>query len=989
MNMSILPPESGELSALRDCSKLFSPAHVLGMAVILAVTALACQYGGFHSLMVYDGAYFIKSKEPIFAQHDVWRLISIVPVRPLFLLSFYFNYLITGMDPFFFRVTNALIVAATGLGLTMLAALLFELPHLRVPGTLQTRRGVSFLLGLLFVVHPLQTFVVLYDWQREAIMACLFYYWGLAAYVATRSGRIRNTAAGYFVTSVLFLLGMLSKENVATFPLALGLCECVLFPQPLQATFKKILAAAAVVAPAAVLYWVLTQALHRSDSELVQGILARLIDHYHQGGLSFLEVALTEARVFFSYVGMMLFPFVRDVEFMRAETLSRSLLDPPLTAAALAGVIALLSVALACLRKMPLVAFGLLFMMLSLAPESLMIPQYLFFGYRAILPMAGLLLVIGYGLIVGVDRLGRLLPARLLARALVTAALVPVIVLSGVTVSRARHWNHISFWTDLVEKLPPYSRNVETVPFLDISVNCMSTLLSQERYAEAIDIFKKRLAVNATGQPTDKPQDDIEKAIEIFTQTFNGQNMRIGGALISLGVALQISGKDRDAIVAYRKAVEIEPHHTDVHLTLGALLENLGEISEAITHYEQAIKIDPGSALAYNCLGNALTKSGDLARAMQEFSAATQVAPGEVPGYLNLGNAFQEAGYYREAVDEYRKALAVDPRSAEAHHKLGRAMAETGNLPDALNHYRQALALDPGLAAARGDLGLALEYSGQVSEAIDEYEQAAKADPQSAMFQLLLGRAFMAKGRWNDAVGTLTRATHLAPDMAVAFQSLGMALEKCGRIPSALEMLRKAVALDPGLSEAYADLGRLLLHSGDLSEAADKLRTAIELNPGDALAYVSLGRVLERGDNFSLAQEQYRVAVQLMPDCVEAHYRLANNLLREGKALDAVKEYTQVLKLKPDLAQAHANMALALLHGGKIPEAIVTLGRALSLKGDKAEIWYALGRAFAEMKKDREAITYFEKAANLRRASGEDKADSDILGNDGTLDSTK
>ena len=83
-------------------------------------------------------------------------------------------------------------------------------------------------LGILFTVHPLQSMVVLYAWQREAIMGCLFYYSALAAYVAVRSERIPLTA-GYGATAVLFLAGMLSKENVATLPVAVMLAEMTLF----------------------------------------------------------------------------------------------------------------------------------------------------------------------------------------------------------------------------------------------------------------------------------------------------------------------------------------------------------------------------------------------------------------------------------------------------------------------------------------------------------------------------------------------------------------------------------------------------------------------------------------------------------------------------------------------------------------------------------------------------------------------------------------
>jgi tetratricopeptide (TPR) repeat protein len=944
-------------------SRLFSATQIGIMLAILVILAVACQYLGFKALMVYDEAYFIKSKEPVFAQHDVLRLIAIVPVRPLFLFSFYVNYLVTGMDPFFFRLTNALMVAAGGLALAFVAALLFDIPHLRVPGSRSARLGVSFFLAALFVAHPLQSFVVLYAWQREAIMGYLFYYAALAVYLGLRSGRILSATRGYILCSVLFLLGMVSKENVATLPLAMILMEVTLFRQSWKETCRKALTLGLFMVPAALLYLAITRFLHQPDSELVQGIVPRLIDHYQQSGLQWWEVILTECRVFFSYVGMMLFPVPANMEFMRSEVISRSLLDPPVTGPAVAGVSALVATGVILIRRKPIIAFGILFMFLSLAPESLLIPQYLNFGYRAILPMAGLLLVLGYGLLAVIGRWEARESSERLRTALVAAALIPVVSLAVLTAVQAKRWNYVSFWTTLVDRLPPFSRNVEIVPFLDIAVNCMSTLAFAEKHTEGIDIFRRVLAPQTPSDGREpSAHEDLRPTIEAFAEKFKDQTMRAGGALICLGISLQTTGRNPEAILAYERALEIEPHHTDVHQTVGTLLELAGQMPAAIEHYRQALKIDPGSDLSHNCLGNALKKTGHTQEAMQEFAAAVEAAPQSVAGYLNLGLAYQEAGYYREAVDLYVKALEVAPQSAEAHHKLGRALAETGNREEALAQYRSALALDPGMALAHSDLALALEQSGNVLEAIEHYQLAIQKDPNSAIYHAFLGKALTAAGRPQEAVEVLNRATQLDPGMALAYRNLGAALEKTGDTAGALAALQRAVRIDPGTAAAYLDLGRVFARAGRQSDAVQALTAAIRLDPRNGATYVDLGRLLERMGDTSLAQAQYRRALQVEPTSADAAFRLANNLLRNGQALEAAQFYDRAVQLKPDFADAHANKALALLHAGNIPEGIVALARALSLNKDRAQVLYALGCAFAHMKKDAAAAEYLEKA---------------------------
>ncbi|MEW6347679.1 MAG: tetratricopeptide repeat protein [Thermodesulfobacteriota bacterium] len=945
--------------------RLFSLPGFLGLVAVLGLMAIACQYEGFHSLMVYDEAYFIKSKEPIFAQHDVIRLIGIVPVRPLFLFSFYVNYLFTGLDPFYLRVTNAIIVCGSGLALTVLSVLIFGMGRLRAPGSERARYGVGVLIGLLFVVHPLQSFVVLYSWQREAIMACFFYLWGLVAYLATRTGCVHSTMAGYGTAAVLFLLGMLSKENVATFPIALVIAELTLFGQSLKQTCSRAATIALFAVPSLAVYLVVTQLLHRNDSELVNGVLARLADHYSQSGLSVMEVVLTQCRVCVSYVAMTVFPVVQDVEFMRAETLSRSLLNPPITLVAVVAVLGWLSVGIALVRRLPIVAFGMLCAVVALLPESLLIPQYLFFGYRAILPMAFIMLAGGYAVLALMERLARHVPAQAIRNALLVSALLAVFGLAAVTAGHARKWSHVSFWTTLLERLPPYSAQVETVPFLDIVVNCMSTLSYAERYTQVIDIFERVLDPHAQGEALGGDGRDMGSAIERFAERFGQHAMRAGGAMITLGVALQATGRTQDAILAYRKAVQIEPHHTDVYLTLGALLEDSGDVDAAITKYREAIKTDPGSALARNCLGNALKKTDKLPEAMDQYYAAIQLAPDVEMGYLNLGLGYQELGYYKEAVGAFRSALTVAPRSAEAHHRLGRAMAETGNLAEAVTHYRAALAEAPCLAAAHSDLGLAFEDDRKLPEAIDAYRRAVTCEPHAGIHFTLLGRALARAGRTGEAITALTGAIELAPDSALAYVHLGKLYAKTANPGAAAALLRRAAELEPGLAEAHAELGNVLTKTGKASEAVQHVIRALDLRPDDAAPHIAMGRALESMGDHSLAEGHFRTAVRLRPDSVEANFRLGNHLLKAGKAPEAVNAYADVLRLKPDSAEAHANMALAMLHAGRIPEAIVILGKALSLNDRNARVLYALGRAFAVMKNDKEAQLYLEQAKEL------------------------
>lgn len=946
--------------------QVFSWLHALIIFLVFMAAGLLCQWGGMEARTVYDGAYFVSSKQAVFESHDVMRVIAMIPARPLFLFTFYVNYLATGLDPFFLRVGNVAIVAAGGLALTLLIGMILSMTGSGLPGSRRAKQAAGFLAGLLFVIHPLQSFAILYVWQREAAMACLFVFSGLAVYVATLCGRFPRPTVGYVLTSVIFLAGMLSKENVAILPPLLIAVELILFRRKLSELIDRAAIIAVTLLPSVMVYLLITGALHAPHSELERGIVHRLSVYYAAGGLSFVEVVMTQCRVFFSYLSMMLFPFGRDVEFMRAVTVSRSLVNPPETVAAVAGVLAVAVLGVFLVRRCPVIAFGIGLLMLSLLPEALLIPQYLFFGYRAILPMAGLLLIGAWAAQPAFDWVtARSKTAPALACSAVAAVFFGVCGLGWVTAERAARWTHISFWTDLSDRLPPYSADVQKTPFLDITANCMSVLTSDGRHADTIGLFHHVAAAGAQAQATNADGVNTNDAIEQFVTLFGDTGGRAGGALISLGVALQHLGREDEAVAAYRKSVELDSSHSDVLVSLGVLLERRGSIQEAIAYYRKATEANPASAVAYNCLGNALKKSGLVFEAMQEYAKAIAVDPQATLGRYFLAMALHETGYLQEAADHYRKALEVDETSPDIHHKLGRVLAEQGQLVEACVQYRRAISLQPGLAIARADLALALEMSGELRAALDQYQEALRADPDAIALQMFFGRALISAGRFADAATVLNRALALDPGQPAVHHFLGTALERRGHFGEAVSHMKKAVELAPGFADAHRNLGIALCRSGNCAEGIRHLKTAEVLEPAEPRTVFYLGWAMEATGSPDVAEAYFRTAVGLRPDLAEAHYGLARALHAGGKLQEAIEAYRMAVNHGPHVVEAHADMAVALLQLGRIPEAVVTLGKALALNRESVQLLYALGAAYARMNDHAEAVKYLKKALDM------------------------
>lgn len=77
-------------------------------------------------------------------------------------------------------------------------------------------------------------------------------------------------------------------------------------------------------------------------------------------------------------------------------------------------------------------------------------------------------------------------------------------------------------------------------------------------------------------------------------------------ALIGLGNAYYDTGKPNEAVLYYKKALEIDDHLSDVHYNLGNALYLNEVIDEAVKHYKAAIALNPKKPESYYNLGNAL-----------------------------------------------------------------------------------------------------------------------------------------------------------------------------------------------------------------------------------------------------------------------------------------------------------------------------------------------------------------------------------------------
>jgi tetratricopeptide (TPR) repeat protein len=245
----------------------------------------------------------------------------------------------------------------------------------------------------LWLLHPMHLSTVLYIVQRMTELSATFVFLGLLGYLTGRrlaqGGRLRP---GYGVMTLAVgggtLLAALCKENGILLPLLVLVLDWTLFDQTRSPPGYRRWRLVCLVLPAvAVGAWLLWQAWAFQHT-------------FDLRPYSMYQKFLTEAPVLMTYLWNLLVPRPSAYGLFHDDfPVATGLLDPIWTLPALIAVAVLIGAAVHARRRLPLLAFGLLWFFAGHLLESTHLNLEIYFEHRNYLPSMGLLTLIPWALL--------------------------------------------------------------------------------------------------------------------------------------------------------------------------------------------------------------------------------------------------------------------------------------------------------------------------------------------------------------------------------------------------------------------------------------------------------------------------------------------------------------------------------------------------------------------------------------------------------------
>jgi len=418
-----------------------------------------------------------------------------------------------------------------------------------------------------------------------------------------------------------------------------------------------------------------------------------------------------------------------------------------------------------------------------------------------------------------------------------------------------------------------------------------------------------------------KLEPDSEEAVTTLAYLYNeeGDTARAGEVLSSipdaarsaklysaLGFTYEQQKQYKNAINAYRKAIELDKENLDAIRGLAQNLTNDGQTDAALEQYKTIAEANPEDWQTYLRIADIYRKSGKFDLALENLKKAQTMAPDSLEAPYNIAAVYQAQGRYDEAIQVLQDLLKKSEKPDNSYtqpeknnrsvflERLGTIYRDNNNNPQALETFRKMLALgdenaergyqqiidtyreakqwqqatDAAKEAVQklpNNRSLKMVYAAQLSDmgqpdaGLQQVKALLKRTAEDREVYIALSQMYSRLKRWPEAEQALDKAEQLSTkdeDKEYVYFLRGSTYERQKKYEPAEEMFRKVVAGDPQNATALNYLGYMLADRGvKLEEALGFIKKAVDLDPANGAYLDSLGWAYFRLGKYESAED--------------------------------------------------------------------------------------------------------------------------------------
>jgi protein O-mannosyl-transferase len=346
-----------------------------------------------------------------------------------------------------------------------------------------------------------------------------------------------------------------------------------------------------------------------------------------------IERLLTQGRVLFLYVSLLLYPIPSRLMFLHDIEISRTLFTPWTTLAAIVAIFLCLLFAAFRSKKYPLLSFAILFFILNHLVEGTVIPLELIYEHRNYIPSMFFFVPIAVLMVRCLDYFSY----RRGLQVFMAAGFALLLAFQGHTTFERNDIvrSDVHLWLDNVRKAPNLSR-----PHINLA----------KHYYEA-GMYEKAVS-------------EWEIAEDLNRDT----NLRqVGLASYNLGVYYLYHTNDTDrAEKQFIKALEKFPGYSLAFVGLAKIRLKKGDVESAWELLRDHASEHRNDVEMVNCYGLVLLKKGYVKGALKAAARTISLKCDDHQAWEISGEAWRQLGQWEKAAQCWEEALRLNPKNPRA-----------------------------------------------------------------------------------------------------------------------------------------------------------------------------------------------------------------------------------------------------------------------------------------------------------------------------------
>lgn len=311
-------------------------------------------------------------------------------------------------------------------------------------------------------------------------------------------------------------------------------------------------------------------------------------------------------------------------------------------------------------------------------------------------------------------------------------------------------------------------------------------------------------------------------------------------AHFGLGKVHALQSELGEAVLEYRKAIDVKPSYGAAHYALAEVLREQGDTEGVSYHlglFEQYkgsnVEIDDPIMTQVRALSRTeqgLTTTAlrylqqrNPSKAAQAFEQVLGAYPDNYSAHVNLVGLYGDLREPENSMLHFEAARVLRPDDPTLYNNLGIARVRNNQLKLAVEAFAEAVRLNPDYARAWTNLGKTQQDLGNNIQALESYRKSVNLNARDRQAQYFYGNLLIATGSPALAVAPLTAALEPKDEKTPHYMRLLAAAQADSGDPgSAVTTLRKArvLAQNTRQTDLVADIDSDLEKLGDESAGA-------------------------------------------------------------------------------------------------------------------------------------------------------------------------